>query len=221
MWLNPEPEDRWKWTPSVGITRELVGGRMFPLTLDGLDAPMRELKRGGARSRSTGLTNARELSAARRRVVLGASDRAEFSRSWPAECALISASTMSEWPFGSTFAQCLTILPSGPIRKVWRLASLRDAGAEQHAVLLRNLFGRIGEDVEGQAVFLGEFLVRGDVVDAHAQDHGVRLAEREDVVAQLTGLGGAAAGEVLRVEIQHHPLALVLVERVPLARLVL
>ena len=32
------------------------------------------------------------------------------------EFALISASTMSEWPFGSTLSQCLTILPSGPIR---------------------------------------------------------------------------------------------------------
>ena len=48
VWLNPEPVDRWKWTPSVEITRALVGGRMFPLTLDGLDRAMRELKRTGA-----------------------------------------------------------------------------------------------------------------------------------------------------------------------------
>jgi uncharacterized protein with von Willebrand factor type A (vWA) domain len=47
VWLNPEPEDRWKWTPSVEITRGLVGGRMFPLTLDGLDRAMRELKQRG------------------------------------------------------------------------------------------------------------------------------------------------------------------------------
>jgi len=44
VWLNPEPEDRWKWTPSVEITRELLGGRMYPLTLDGLDRAMRQLK---------------------------------------------------------------------------------------------------------------------------------------------------------------------------------
>jgi uncharacterized protein with von Willebrand factor type A (vWA) domain len=44
VWLNPEPEDRWSWTPSVEMTRELVGGRMFPLTLDGLDRAMRDLK---------------------------------------------------------------------------------------------------------------------------------------------------------------------------------
>jgi uncharacterized protein with von Willebrand factor type A (vWA) domain len=47
VWLNPEPEERWQWTPSIGITRELVGGRMYPLTLDGLDRAMRELKRRG------------------------------------------------------------------------------------------------------------------------------------------------------------------------------
>jgi hypothetical protein len=46
VWLNPESEERWKWTPSVGITKSLVGDRMFPLTLRGLDDAMRELKRG-------------------------------------------------------------------------------------------------------------------------------------------------------------------------------
>jgi uncharacterized protein len=45
VWLNPEAEERWKWTPSVAMTRELIGNRMFPLTLAGLDGAMRELKR--------------------------------------------------------------------------------------------------------------------------------------------------------------------------------
>jgi uncharacterized protein len=45
VWLNPEPVDRWKWTPSVEITRRLIGDRMFPLTLRGLDDAMRELRR--------------------------------------------------------------------------------------------------------------------------------------------------------------------------------
>jgi uncharacterized protein with von Willebrand factor type A (vWA) domain len=45
VWLNPEPEDRWEWTPSIGITRELLGDRMFPLTLAGIDRAMSELKR--------------------------------------------------------------------------------------------------------------------------------------------------------------------------------
>ncbi|HLA74134.1 MAG TPA: VWA domain-containing protein [Steroidobacteraceae bacterium] len=48
VWLNPEPEDRWKWTASVEITRELIGQRMFPLTLQGLDQAMRELRRSAA-----------------------------------------------------------------------------------------------------------------------------------------------------------------------------
>jgi uncharacterized protein with von Willebrand factor type A (vWA) domain len=46
VWLNPEPEDHWKWTPSNVITHELVGGRMFPLTIDGIDRAMYELRRG-------------------------------------------------------------------------------------------------------------------------------------------------------------------------------
>jgi uncharacterized protein with von Willebrand factor type A (vWA) domain len=44
VWLNPEPEERWQWTPSIAITRELIADRMFPLTLAGLERAMRELK---------------------------------------------------------------------------------------------------------------------------------------------------------------------------------
>ncbi len=43
-WLNPEPPDRWEFTPSIRITRELVEERMFPLTLAGLDRAMRSLQ---------------------------------------------------------------------------------------------------------------------------------------------------------------------------------
>jgi hypothetical protein len=45
VWLNPDGPRRWEYTPSVGITRELVAGRMFPLTIAGLDSAIRELKR--------------------------------------------------------------------------------------------------------------------------------------------------------------------------------
>ncbi len=44
VWLNPQPEDRWRYIGSIQIVRELVGGRMFPLTLRGLDAAIAELK---------------------------------------------------------------------------------------------------------------------------------------------------------------------------------
>jgi uncharacterized protein with von Willebrand factor type A (vWA) domain len=42
-WLNPEPVERWEWTPSVQITRKLLEDRMYPLTLAGLDRAMKAL----------------------------------------------------------------------------------------------------------------------------------------------------------------------------------
>ena len=40
IWLNPEPEQRWEYTPSVKMTRELMEERMYPLTLAGIDDGM-------------------------------------------------------------------------------------------------------------------------------------------------------------------------------------
>jgi uncharacterized protein len=45
VWLNPENRERWDYSPSVRLTRELVGERMFPLTIAGLDLAIRALKR--------------------------------------------------------------------------------------------------------------------------------------------------------------------------------
>jgi len=45
VWLNPVKEDWWEHTQSVDMIRRLMGGRMFPLTLDGLDRATRELTR--------------------------------------------------------------------------------------------------------------------------------------------------------------------------------
>ena len=45
IWLNPQPEAVWNYHESIAITRELKGGRMFPLTLEGLDQGMRLLSR--------------------------------------------------------------------------------------------------------------------------------------------------------------------------------
>ena len=44
VWLNPEPLRRWPNTPSIKLTRELMEERMFPLTLEGLDRAMKELR---------------------------------------------------------------------------------------------------------------------------------------------------------------------------------
>lgn len=43
VWLNPEPQERWQYTPSVQMARELVEDRMFPLTLGGLDQAIKAL----------------------------------------------------------------------------------------------------------------------------------------------------------------------------------
>jgi uncharacterized protein with von Willebrand factor type A (vWA) domain len=43
VWLNPAPEESWHYTPSTELIRRLFGGRMYPLTIEGLDAAMREL----------------------------------------------------------------------------------------------------------------------------------------------------------------------------------
>lgn len=45
VWLNPVAEAHWGWTHSIGVMSRLMGGRMFPLTLEGLDRAMRELMR--------------------------------------------------------------------------------------------------------------------------------------------------------------------------------
>ncbi|MGF6601000.1 uncharacterized protein with von Willebrand factor type A (vWA) domain [Paraburkholderia sp. GAS448] len=44
-WLNPEPEGLWEYRQSVSIIRELLGHRMYPLTLAGLEAAMRMLSK--------------------------------------------------------------------------------------------------------------------------------------------------------------------------------
>jgi uncharacterized protein len=44
-WLNPTSEDRWDYYESIGMIRNLMGGRMYPLTLEGLERAMRELTR--------------------------------------------------------------------------------------------------------------------------------------------------------------------------------
>src|SRR3974377_410628 len=37
VWLNPVPEKEWDFTYSIQMVRQLMGGRMFPLPLAGLD----------------------------------------------------------------------------------------------------------------------------------------------------------------------------------------
>jgi uncharacterized protein with von Willebrand factor type A (vWA) domain len=45
VWLNPIPEKHWTHGQSIQMMKSIMEGRMFPLTLDGLDRAMRELTR--------------------------------------------------------------------------------------------------------------------------------------------------------------------------------
>jgi uncharacterized protein len=45
VWLNPVPESQWDYTYSIRMVRQLLGDRMYPLTLEGLDRAMRALVR--------------------------------------------------------------------------------------------------------------------------------------------------------------------------------
>ena len=43
VWLNPEPRERWDYTPSTKMVRELMDDRMYPLTIAGLEDAIRAL----------------------------------------------------------------------------------------------------------------------------------------------------------------------------------
>ena len=46
-WLNPIPEDHWGWTTSIQNIQRLMDGRMYPVTLAGLEDAMRGLSHRG------------------------------------------------------------------------------------------------------------------------------------------------------------------------------
>lgn len=46
VWINPTPAERWMATPSLRLTHRIMGARMYPLTLEGLDAAMNVLRKG-------------------------------------------------------------------------------------------------------------------------------------------------------------------------------
>ncbi len=45
IWLNPEAEKNWRYTHSIQLISEIFGGRMFALTLAGLEAATKQLSR--------------------------------------------------------------------------------------------------------------------------------------------------------------------------------
>lgn len=44
-WINPTPERQWPYTQSIGLIREIMEGRMFPMTLSGLAEATKALSR--------------------------------------------------------------------------------------------------------------------------------------------------------------------------------
>ena len=45
VWLNPEPVERWSYTHSISLVQQLIGGRMHPLSVDGIQDAMQQLKK--------------------------------------------------------------------------------------------------------------------------------------------------------------------------------
>lgn len=45
IWINPETEDHWRYAQSTRMIQQIFTGRMFPMTLEGLDNAMRALSR--------------------------------------------------------------------------------------------------------------------------------------------------------------------------------
>ena len=45
VWLNPEPEGLWQYRQSIAIIRQIMGNRMYPITLEGLERAMQMLSK--------------------------------------------------------------------------------------------------------------------------------------------------------------------------------
>ena len=44
-WINPEPEGLWQYRQSISVVQQVLGGKMYPLTLEGLGRATRQLSR--------------------------------------------------------------------------------------------------------------------------------------------------------------------------------
>jgi uncharacterized protein with von Willebrand factor type A (vWA) domain len=45
VWLNPEPEGLWQYRQSITVINQLMKGRMYPVTLAGLEQAMKVLSK--------------------------------------------------------------------------------------------------------------------------------------------------------------------------------
>ena len=45
VWLNPVPQEQWNWTQSIDICQQLLDDKMYPLTIEGMEAAMAYLSK--------------------------------------------------------------------------------------------------------------------------------------------------------------------------------
>lgn len=45
IWINPNPESNWNYYESTRLLKEQVHDRMFPLTIEGIERGMRQLRK--------------------------------------------------------------------------------------------------------------------------------------------------------------------------------
>ena len=45
IWINPTPQETWEYSTSVGMTQQLVDGRMYPMTIRGIEESMATLSK--------------------------------------------------------------------------------------------------------------------------------------------------------------------------------
>ncbi|MEL7415680.1 MAG: VWA domain-containing protein, partial [Pseudomonadota bacterium] len=45
IWINPIPSNHWGYTHSIGMIQEIFTDRMYPMTLKGIEAGIKELGR--------------------------------------------------------------------------------------------------------------------------------------------------------------------------------
>ena len=77
----------------------------------------------------------------------------------------------------------------------------------QGSVCLRDSMFGVGKKLKIQTLFYAEVLVRIDAVQAHTQNGGFSPPVVLKIALKVVGFNGAAAGEVLGIEIEDHPLA--------------
>src|SRR5882762_3906052 len=85
---------------------------------------------------------------------------------------------------------------------------LRDSQIHHRVILFGHFFICVRQQFKGQAFLCAKLLVRLLVLHADAKDHGILRVILSQVPLKIVGFDCASGGHILRIEIEHHPLAL-------------